>query len=472
MRGALRSHIIKKRNRLKQELEQDAIEKRLKKERELKRIQDAMTLDQIKEQLSSLEKRLENLKSEKHNLFLQLKQVLNEGNSKRKQDELEAQKRQKTDTDKTVSSATTVTTSNNATNNSFATSNHHPHQRAPATTSYSHVQDFNTSANFQYRPSLRQLPPQTPLNRQRIPLHIQHNTSHASPILGMPILSQASPSVYSDPGNYPRQNPAIRAQSSALQANFRNSLIGPMPEFMPLNLLDPGHQRMSYISQRLPTNAMLIDVPLSLSSLHHHDPKMLYGISGKRSMSTSNLNGGQVDERSLARKPNSFSVYPNLPNPFLMEGLPPHGLPPNLAHLNLLGHASSLNPSTSVDASPLAEQGMIQNSFHSRRPPPQHMTTNFDYLLNQNKPNILVPGFGSFYPTQPSPSLMPPTSIYPGVEADFKHFSHLYHPATQQYDNTSHFNSPQFSQHEQASRLYAANYHRKTSPKNPYNPNK
>lgn len=78
MRDALKHHIIRKRKRLKQELEQDAIEKRLKKEKELKHAEDAMTLDQITQHLGKLEKKLETLKEEKNNLFVQLKHVLNE----------------------------------------------------------------------------------------------------------------------------------------------------------------------------------------------------------------------------------------------------------------------------------------------------------------------------------------------------------------------------------------------------------
>ena len=92
MKSALKNHIMRKRQQLKQELEQDEIEKRLKREQEAKRKQDAMTLDQLKDQLSNLEKTLENLKNEKHSLFAQLKQnmrVLNEDDARRKQKEEE-----------------------------------------------------------------------------------------------------------------------------------------------------------------------------------------------------------------------------------------------------------------------------------------------------------------------------------------------------------------------------------------------
>lgn len=109
MRDALRVHILRKRQRLKQELEQDAIEKRLKREKELKQLQDAMTLDQIKEQLTTLEKRLESLKEEKHSLFVQLKQVLNEDNTRRKQqNESDQQKQQCAETEKACTPLKTV----------------------------------------------------------------------------------------------------------------------------------------------------------------------------------------------------------------------------------------------------------------------------------------------------------------------------------------------------------------------------
>lgn len=85
MRDALRRHVIKKRQRLKQEQEQDAIEKRIKREKEAKEIQDAMTLDQIKQHLFELEKKLETLKIEKSHLFVQLKQLLNEQSFRRQQ---------------------------------------------------------------------------------------------------------------------------------------------------------------------------------------------------------------------------------------------------------------------------------------------------------------------------------------------------------------------------------------------------
>jgi len=44
-----------------------------------------MTLSETKEQISTLESRLSELKEEKHQLFLQLKKVLNEDETRRRQ---------------------------------------------------------------------------------------------------------------------------------------------------------------------------------------------------------------------------------------------------------------------------------------------------------------------------------------------------------------------------------------------------
>jgi len=86
---ALKVHIINKREKRKQEQEQDAALERLKKEQEQKRKQDAMTLEEIKDQLGKLETKLGDLKNEKHILFLQLKKVLNEDETRKRQRESE-----------------------------------------------------------------------------------------------------------------------------------------------------------------------------------------------------------------------------------------------------------------------------------------------------------------------------------------------------------------------------------------------
>ncbi|XP_063991838.1 G protein pathway suppressor 2 isoform X2 [Diachasmimorpha longicaudata] len=82
---ALKAHIIRERQRKKQEQEADAEEERQRKERERQQKQDVMTLGETREQISVLEAELSQLKDEKHQLFLQLKKVLNEDDNRRRQ---------------------------------------------------------------------------------------------------------------------------------------------------------------------------------------------------------------------------------------------------------------------------------------------------------------------------------------------------------------------------------------------------
>lgn len=84
MWAALKSHIMKQREKKKQEQEADAAIERLRREQEMKRKQDAMTLEEIKEQLAQLEQKHSCLKEEKHQLFLQLKKVLHEDDNRRR----------------------------------------------------------------------------------------------------------------------------------------------------------------------------------------------------------------------------------------------------------------------------------------------------------------------------------------------------------------------------------------------------
>jgi len=83
---ALRNHIIKERRR-KQEEEGKAEEyERQKKERENKKMMEETSLGETKEQISKLEEKLTNLKEEKHQLFLTLKKVLNEDETRRRKE--------------------------------------------------------------------------------------------------------------------------------------------------------------------------------------------------------------------------------------------------------------------------------------------------------------------------------------------------------------------------------------------------
>lgn len=90
MWNALKRHIMRERERKKQEREAEVEEERLRKEREAREQEDVMTLGETKEQISNLEAKLALLKEEKHQLFLQLKKVLNEDDNRRKQQLKEA----------------------------------------------------------------------------------------------------------------------------------------------------------------------------------------------------------------------------------------------------------------------------------------------------------------------------------------------------------------------------------------------
>ncbi|CAG7823799.1 unnamed protein product [Allacma fusca] len=82
---ALKSHILRERQRKKQELEADAEVERQRKERERQLKQDSMTLSETRDQIVALDSRLTSLKEEKHQLFMQLKKVLNEDETRRRQ---------------------------------------------------------------------------------------------------------------------------------------------------------------------------------------------------------------------------------------------------------------------------------------------------------------------------------------------------------------------------------------------------
>ncbi|XP_022913000.1 G protein pathway suppressor 2 isoform X2 [Onthophagus taurus] len=85
MRKALKAHIMRERQRKKQEREAKVEEERLRKEREARERQNVMTLGETRDQLAEMEAKLVSLKEEKHQLFLQLKKVLHEDDNRRKQ---------------------------------------------------------------------------------------------------------------------------------------------------------------------------------------------------------------------------------------------------------------------------------------------------------------------------------------------------------------------------------------------------
>lgn len=69
------------------EQEADAEVERQRKERERQQKQDVMTLGETNRQIQQQETKLAQLKEEKHQLFLQLKKVLNEDDIRRRQKE-------------------------------------------------------------------------------------------------------------------------------------------------------------------------------------------------------------------------------------------------------------------------------------------------------------------------------------------------------------------------------------------------
>uniref|UniRef100_UPI00398F10D2 G protein pathway suppressor 2 isoform X1 n=1 Tax=Pristiophorus japonicus TaxID=55135 RepID=UPI00398F10D2 len=88
MARALHQHIMKERARKRQEEEEvdKMMEQKMKEEQERKRkkeMEERMSLDETKEQISKMELKLQNLQEEKHQLFLQLKKVLHEEEKRR-----------------------------------------------------------------------------------------------------------------------------------------------------------------------------------------------------------------------------------------------------------------------------------------------------------------------------------------------------------------------------------------------------
>ncbi|KAH7936565.1 hypothetical protein HPB49_001419 [Dermacentor silvarum] len=81
---ALKKHIVRQREKQKQEQEAGVAKARVRRELELKRRQDAMTLQEIRDQVQQSEKKLVSLKEEKHQLFMQLKKVLNEESTRKR----------------------------------------------------------------------------------------------------------------------------------------------------------------------------------------------------------------------------------------------------------------------------------------------------------------------------------------------------------------------------------------------------
>uniref|UniRef100_A0A336L692 CSON005517 protein n=1 Tax=Culicoides sonorensis TaxID=179676 RepID=A0A336L692_CULSO len=88
--SAIKRHILQERKRKQEELEAEVDKERLRKEREAREKENVMTLGETKEQINLLERKLEDLKKEKSQLFIQLKKVLNKDDNRKRQSEKEA----------------------------------------------------------------------------------------------------------------------------------------------------------------------------------------------------------------------------------------------------------------------------------------------------------------------------------------------------------------------------------------------
>ncbi|XP_062850181.1 G protein pathway suppressor 2-like [Trichomycterus rosablanca] len=94
MARALHKHIMKERERKRQEEEEvdKMMEQKMKEEEERKRtkeLEERMSLEETKEQVQKMGQKLQGLQEEKHQLFLQLKKVLHEEEKRRRKEQSE-----------------------------------------------------------------------------------------------------------------------------------------------------------------------------------------------------------------------------------------------------------------------------------------------------------------------------------------------------------------------------------------------
>ncbi|KAF2360872.1 G protein pathway suppressor 2 [Trinorchestia longiramus] len=85
MLEALKAHIMQERRRKREEQQEVEAEERRRKEQESRKKQHAMTLEETKESITKQTQQLEELRARKHELFQQLKKVLHDVDSKRKE---------------------------------------------------------------------------------------------------------------------------------------------------------------------------------------------------------------------------------------------------------------------------------------------------------------------------------------------------------------------------------------------------
>lgn len=535
MRGALRKHIMRKRQRLKQEMEQDAIEKRLKREREQERIQDAMTLDQIKEQLSNLEKRLETLRSEKHDLFVQLKQVLNEGNSKRKQSDaivsnptmLSQQKKTKLKGNENSPKATSnalAATSKTITNATIAQNDNEPiigkplsaimsNERANKSDQFMLPERSQELTRIQSPRQILTLSPRSHVdfdsrmaNNHLVPMSQPMSMIGPPPSMNHSHTNMASYKYPESAGGFSRHEilPPIPSSSSsmsphnldAFQAQIRYSLGGdggaegphsiPSEFLIMSQRLNPNLQKLPPLGpHKMPLNTVPMSLPSSLSQGQHE----LLTNNKHHALGLNPLSTSQPPDDILPLKAHTAGPFGGHPNQFFIDNV----LPPHLAQLNLLNHGlpiPGLDPTTSDAAcQPGLGPNMVPSQYNHRAPVPHQLSrAGLDYIRpggQQLRPNLLLPGLNALYLPHSSAALSSNSALYPG--ADFNH--PLFQASLGQrmsgpmlsFNLTAQPQGHQQGQQQQqqsqlapASRMFANNpgkYHR-TSPKSQFYPNR
>lgn len=258
MKSALKNHIMRKRQQLKQEMEQDAIEKRLKREHDAKIKQDAMTLDQLKDQLTHLEKNLDSLKNEKQNLFAKLKQnirVLNEDGTKRKQKEEEENNSSRSQQNESNHIQEQQSTSNGPNQSISNQENHIPSPR-----------DKNHDIQNQHAP-------------QPIPFHPQQTNSgnnNNQPEHDTPSVNSHQNSNHIQRSNTMFKSPALShfvgPHGVPRQSQFLNHPPPPQSMNRIQNPYGPSLSQYSQLSHHNSAPQLGPGIPTSLSHAHHTNP--------------------------------------------------------------------------------------------------------------------------------------------------------------------------------------------------------
>lgn len=398
IRDALKCHIMRKRQRLKQELEQDAIEKRLKREKELKRSQNEMTLDQVKDSLDMLEKKLESLKEEKHHLFVKLKQLLNEDSSKRKQNEsLEPRSREKSSLDAQRDTPINETV---------------PCTVAKSTPDHRELLNRDISNQIQKQ----RISPQVAiintnskknLSEPHVPPHMLYPGNTNPYVLALPMLLPMYPSQATQSAI----NNSQPINKGGQSIHNSNSMSYDTPSYYrPPTSFEPNGFVPQNLTQRVTTRWPESPLGPALSSKGKHQDQQSYQHGGsKRSHGLAELNDHSFDDRNISRK-KPTNIYPK-ENQFISKLGLPIGYGPSLSayeNSNLRQVAMSIPPqlhNQPAMGSPMPAAtmlGMMPNQpISGIRNIPYHLGQNYEYLINQHgKSGLLIAGLNPYLHTQ------------------------------------------------------------------------